>query len=1686
MKTQPNNALIRFGARLLVALLTTTGLVGLSLPSSANQIDGKFSIVIGQDGKLYAWGQDTRGGGSNALGLGSSFTTRNSPGMVLTSNGGGSLGSTGSFARVATGDGHTLAVDSAGKVLSWGLNSSGQLALASGSAANQSLMGLVKTNTSLSGKKVVEVSAGAAFSLALDSDGSIHSWGRNDQGQLGNGVTSGSLTFDSSPDLVTMPTGVTFTSFSAGSDFAVAVASDGDLYTWGAGEKMGVAASTTDYRVPTRLAFFDDKPVKQVAASTNHTVVLTQAGDIYVFGDYQATDKDLQWGGGGSAISTYAPLEITNRILYQTSGGAPSLFTQPAELVFTSIAAGPISSAAIDQKGQVYLWGGEALPANDPDSGFLNMLAYDKGLAFFTSTAESVTTYGTDYPLLVNTSNAAFTNDYANWSPSPAFETVELGPTRVLGVTATGSLYSWGTPDSSNSGELGIGITSGTNVPTLVNGGDLGSTAVATAMFSFTEPLALEVETVGANEVLTLGIRRGNWAADYSLSTRLACQAEFEINWGDGTIETVSLASASTNETAWKSAFSHTYATAGTYDISTLAMDGNTCTSLFNMADDYTSTPSPGGRDEALQLLRVNSWGFVTNGANLFMDNAELLSVPNSLPREVTSLRYWFADALKFNSDISLWDTTLVTSLEATFQDARVFNQDISNWDTGAVTNFFATFEDASAFNQPIGNWDVSQGTSFEYMFDTASVFNQDLSNWDVSKATTMRSMFSGANAFNGNVSTWKTANVTNMKNMFYSASAFNRDISSNAVSGSWDVSNVTNMSYMFYNADAFTQDIGDWNTGSVTDMSGMFNNAGAFNQDIGDWNTGSVTTMASMFMNTDLFNQDISGWDTGQVTNMSSMFNEADDFDQDLAFDSDAGTWDVSNVTNMNKMFYAADVFNGDISSWNTSSQLTDISEMFYNAKLFDQPIGSWNTSGVTDMYAVFVNANAFNQDISAWNTSEVLTMKWMFLGASAFNQNINTLGSAWDVSKVTDMSLMFSGANAFAYCLNWDLTGKTTTSMFNSAYSNASCANLTFDEVLQGSEAVEDLDGYKTGFTLPPLPTTSLVNDTFIGWGTSSAGCVANTLTSISGNQTVYAKWSSLCDLLLSVQPTSTNLSPTLPIGQAGCYLHVTINWGDGSADQTISISSLTVPGGFPTKTYASAGSYTIKVTPLANNTCSSYGSTDAGVRGSNEMITGLGSFPGWISDYSDAFAGAVNLTSVPAILPTTVTNISGMFEGATSFNGDVTGWDTSAVTDMSGTFNGATSFNQDIGNWDTGSATDMSYMFYGASSFDQDISGWDTEDVTDMSHMFSGATVFDQDISGWDTGSVTDMASMFFDAIAFNQDLSDWDIDDVTDFSAMFDATDDTSRVGYCFGWTLPVGATTTNMYGSTFDPLDCVTIEFEVDGGTAVSSFDYQATGFDLPAPASTTKNGVTLTGWSLSADDCQPATFPFTDTLTSPTKFYAVWSDCTPVVAGGGSAPYAGPVVSSISGNSGRHDTQIGARVRLDLKNASGLTKVLVGGVEAEIVVNEVGEAIFIVPEGLQLGVHDMTIVTDSGQLTVQDAIGLLTLTPAAQTANEVCEVQGPNVWTKRISDTEAKVYIKCGEVGVNYSVQAQFGRSGPYSTVLTRTPSSFADARQVFNDFGRYFVRTQSFSASVRLRIFAGDQLLWKVVYNLR
>jgi surface protein len=228
------------------------------------------------------------------------------------------------------------------------------------------------------------------------------------------------------------------------------------------------------------------------------------------------------------------------------------------------------------------------------------------------------------------------------------------------------------------------------------------------------------------------------------------------------------------------------------------------------------------------------------------------------------------------------------------------------------------------------------------------------------------------------------------------------------------------------------------------------------------------------------------------------------------------------------------------------------------------------------------------------------------------------------------------------------------------------------------------------------------------------------------------------------------------------------VLVDWGDGSTD------NVSVAGPFP-HTYAMSGEYTITV----SGSLTGFGQipSDDGqpLRGAHYLkaVRSFGELG--ITSLTLAFWGSINLIDVPATLPTTVTNVLRMFAEASSFNGDVSGWDTSAVTDMSRMFSYASSFDQSLNSWDTSLVTDMSSMFSGAWSFNGDVSGWDTSEVTDMNSMFQGASSFNGDVSGWDTSEVTDMSYMFNGAESFNQSLNSWDTGLVTDMSHMFgDAT------------------------------------------------------------------------------------------------------------------------------------------------------------------------------------------------------------------------------------------------------------------------------------------------------------------------
>jgi surface protein len=163
-----------------------------------------------------------------------------------------------------------------------------------------------------------------------------------------------------------------------------------------------------------------------------------------------------------------------------------------------------------------------------------------------------------------------------------------------------------------------------------------------------------------------------------------------------------------------------------------------------------------------------------------------------------------------------------------------------------------------------------------------------------------------------------------------------------------------------------------------------------------------------------------------------------------------------------------------------------------------------------------------------------------------------------------------------------------------------------------------------------------------------------------------------------------------------------------------------------------------------------------------------------------------GCANIAYVPNSIPSTLTNLSNLFNSKYDIAGQpvynsifadasnsLASWDVSNVTNMSGMFVNAINFNRNISSWNTRKVTDFSYMFNGATSFNNGSAPltWSLSDVSaiNMSFMFQGASSFNQDLS-WNTINVTNMDAMFYNAIAFNGNISNWDTRNVTSMSSM----------------------------------------------------------------------------------------------------------------------------------------------------------------------------------------------------------------------------------------------------------------------------------------------------------------------------
>ncbi|HLS30893.1 MAG TPA: BspA family leucine-rich repeat surface protein, partial [Flavobacteriaceae bacterium] len=323
---------------------------------------------------------------------------------------------------------------------------------------------------------------------------------------------------------------------------------------------------------------------------------------------------------------------------------------------------------------------------------------------------------------------------------------------------------------------------------------------------------------------------------------------------------------------------------------------------------------------------------------------------------------------------------------------------------------------------------------------------------------------------------------------------------------------------------------------------------------------------------------------------------------------------------------------------------------------------------------------------------------------------------------------------------------------------------ANDENDDPLEETESTNDIDNpgkpgipgeaTVTIITSPPISGAPFVTI----WNTGNSGASGNGQIIIPAHGQYNYTWENLGD------PTQQ---------------------GGGSATGTIVLSlpavgefklSMTPTGSNPFHQIKfNDGGDKLKIISVENWGTIEWSSMEKAFYGAENLIINAVGIPNLdnVSDMSYAFAGTniENVVNMHNWNTSEVTDLSSIFENASSFNESIETWDVSNVTDMTKAFKGATAFNQSLNNWEVTNVISMQSMFEGAASFNQPLSSWDVQQVSTIISMFKNASNFNQNLNTWEISQITDMTDLFNGASSFNQSLSLWDVSNVVKMYGMF---------------------------------------------------------------------------------------------------------------------------------------------------------------------------------------------------------------------------------------------------------------------------------------------------------------------------
>ena len=219
---------------------------------------------------------------------------------------------------VETKGSHAIILKADGSVYSFGQNTYGQL----GDKTVELKDGTVRVEFDKS-TKITKIDAGVEHNIALDINGEVWTWGRNNYGQLGAGSS-----YSTVPVKVELPEKIV--KIAAGNYNSFAIGESGKAYAWGynLNGELGIGSYNNASR-PTEIV--NIKNITDISSGTNHSILVDQKGEVYTTG----SNVYGQLGMDKQKINQFTLVEGIHNIVEVEAGDNHNIVKTANEEIYT-------------------------------------------------------------------------------------------------------------------------------------------------------------------------------------------------------------------------------------------------------------------------------------------------------------------------------------------------------------------------------------------------------------------------------------------------------------------------------------------------------------------------------------------------------------------------------------------------------------------------------------------------------------------------------------------------------------------------------------------------------------------------------------------------------------------------------------------------------------------------------------------------------------------------------------------------------------------------------------------------------------------------------------------------------------------------------------------------------------------------------------------------------------------------------------------------------------------------------------------------------------------------------------------------------------------------------------------------------------------------------------------------------